>query len=170
MRRTRNLILRERLGSEYCNSVLRYCSSSWTDPQLAPQEIRVDAQKSSASVPPVGSPEWQRFVTEWPTMYPHFVDHLKATAAEKDQMATALDGEDGNPDGQPNGNASVGTSDALPDHSPAQAIANRIEAGNEELHTVMIQHRVLFDNRAKLQEARLTEGEGDDADEWLQMS
>ena len=146
-RRSRTADLRQRFGPEYERAVREHGSERKAEAKLADRQKRVE----KLNIRDLDPMEHERFSERWESVQSRFVDSPKGAVAEADDLVSSLMKTRGYPVSDFDQRAAAISVDhprVVENYRSAHEIALRVgkdEATTEDLRTVMIHYRSLFE-------------------------
>jgi hypothetical protein len=158
-RKRQSLLLHEKYGTEYDQTVLRLGSPSKAEAELRKREARV----AKLNIKPLTTEQAARFDQAWSALQGRFVDNPRGAVAEADTLVREVMTVRGYPMNDFESRAadvSVDHPGVVAAYRAAQAIAlknSRGEADTEELRMAIVHYRTLFADLLEVRAAPETE-------------
>jgi len=144
--------LRQKFGTEYDRAVLAHGSERKAEAMLVDREKRIE----KLNIRDLDAMEYERFSKQWQSVQSRFVDSPKGAVAEADELVTSVMKVRGYPVAEFDQRAadiSVDHPRVVENYRSAHEIALRVgkdAATTEDLRTVMIHYRSLFDELVQM--------------------
>jgi hypothetical protein len=144
--------LRQKFGTEYDRAVLAHGSERKAEAMLVDREKRIE----KLNIRDLDAMEYERFSKQWQSVQSRFVDSPKGAVAEADELVTSVMKVRGYPVAEFDQRAadiSVDHPRVVGNYRSAHEIALRVgkdAATTEDLRTVMIHYRSLFDELVQM--------------------